>query len=157
MEKKEKTSIFSHNGETYELAIGASLKHCHSDPSDALHDVFINDIRLPNGLTAGCYKKNKKDEYNSLPNKSELSSKKYLNDSSEKDFRIKWDSLIVFIKKEINNSCIPLLLKKGKRSEEEQYEILKAASNGHIGAMFWIGTALKDGQNDDCILNDGLI
>lgn len=148
----KKITVISHNNKNYALKIGSKLKHCYSDPLDALLDVFTDDIQMPNGLTAGNYKKNMKDEYNSLPNKSVLSSKKYLNESSEKDFGINWDDLIVFIKKEINNSCIPLLLKKNKRSEEEQYKILKAASNGHIGAMFCIGTALKDGQNDDCLL-----
>ena len=34
----------------------------------------------------------------------------------------------------------------------DQNEILKAASNGHVGAMYWIGTALRDIKDDNCLL-----
>ncbi|WP_157225624.1 hypothetical protein [Massilia timonae] len=52
----------------------------------------------------------------------------------------------------MNDKCVPLLMAQHKRSMAELQEILKAASNGHVGAMYWIGTALSGRRDDNCLL-----
>lgn len=147
-----KTTTVSHNNKAYEIKTGAWLKHLHSEPAEAIHAIHIDDIQLPGGRTAGNYKAEKRTEYNALPQKSGLSRKKYLNECSLHDFGVEWDDFIALIKRRINSSCIPLLYARHKRSDVEQQKILRAASNGHIGAMYWIGTGLRASQNDDCLL-----
>lgn len=148
----KETSVISHNSKEYLLNIGSSFKNLDSDPAKAIYEVCIEDIILPNGKTAGEYKLEKKIEYDALQMKLDSSSKKYLNRCSLIDFKCNWDDLITLCKKEINDACVHLLLPRRKRSEQEQYQILKAASNGHITAMYYIGTALSDGQDDNCLL-----
>jgi len=145
-------TTISHNNKSYDLNIGLPFKHLDSDPLKALQEIFIDDILLPNGKKAGEYKLEKKVEYKALFDKSNLSNKKYLNTCSIVDFGYEWDKLIDLIKKNINEACIHLLHPRRKRSEIEQYQILGAASNGHVAAMFYIGTALSDGQDDNCLL-----
>ncbi|MEN3812049.1 hypothetical protein ABH309_05075 [Chromobacterium piscinae] len=148
---KQTTSV-SHNNVDYDISIGGWLQHLHSGPSAALLEIATEDILLPNGQKAGIYKVEKRVEYNAQPDRSCSSSKKYLNSCSQRDFRFEWDKLISLLKQKINNQCIPLLLAKHKLSVTEQREILKAASNGHVGAMYWIGTALRDIKDDNCLL-----
>jgi len=148
----KETAMISHNGKEYQLNIGSSFKNIGSDPVKAIYEVCIEDIILPNGETAGKYKLEKKIEYDSQHIKVDSSSKKYLNRCSLIDFKCNWDELIALGKQQINDACAHLLLPRRKRSEEEQYQILKAASNGHIAAMYYIGTALSDGQDDNCLL-----
>ncbi len=148
--KKQTTSV-SHNTAAYDISIGGWLQHLHSDPSEALLEIATEDIQLPNGQNAGIYKAEKRAEYDAQPDRSCSSAKKYLNSCSQRDFRLEWDKLISAIKQIINGKCIPILLAKHKPSEREQHEILKAASNGHVAAMYWIGTALRDNQDDNCL------
>lgn len=148
---KQTTSV-SHNDTAYELRIGGWLKHLHSDLSEAILEIATEEILLPNGQKAGIYKAEKKAEYDSQPDRSRSSAKEYLNSSSQRDFELKWDELIRFIKKKMNDKCVPLLVAQHKRSMAEQREILKAASNGHVGAMYWIGTALSGKKDDNCLL-----
>ncbi|KAB8042289.1 SEL1-like repeat protein [Janthinobacterium aquaticum] len=148
---KQTTSV-SYNDATYHLRIGGWLQHLHSDLSEALMEIATEDIRLPNGQKAGDYKAKKKEEYDAQPDSSYSSAKKYLNVCSQRDFRLDWDMLIGVIKQEINGTCVPLLLAKHKLSGPERYEILRAASNGHVGAMFWIGARLRAKKDDNCLL-----
>ncbi|WP_062034271.1 hypothetical protein [Acinetobacter sp. BMW17] len=148
----KETSVISHNSKEYQLNIGSSFKNLDGDPVKAIYEVCIEDIILPNGKTAGEYKLEKKLEYESCNIKLDSSNKQYLNRCSLIEFRCNWDDLITVAKKQINNACVHLLLPRRKRSEEEQYQILKAASNGHINAMYYIGTALSDGQDENCLL-----
>lgn len=145
-------SVISHNSKEYQLNIGSSLKNTDSGLAKTIYEVCIEDIILPNGKTAGAYKLEKKIEYESLRIKLDPSSKKYLNRCSLIDFKCNWDDLIALGKKQINDACVHLLLPRRKRSEKEQYQILQAASNGHITAMYYIGTALSDDQDDNCLL-----
>ncbi|WP_152598807.1 hypothetical protein [Janthinobacterium sp. RA13] len=147
---KQTTSV-SHNSATYDLRIGGWLQHLHSDLSDALKEIATEDILLPNGQQVGDYKAEKKDEYNAQSDSYYSSPKRYLNVCSVRDFRLDWDTLIKEIKKEIIGTCVPLLMAKHKLSEPEQYEILKAASNGHVAAMFWIGARLREKKDDNCL------
>jgi hypothetical protein len=147
-----KTTTVSHNNTTHEIKVGAWLKHLYSEPAEAVHAIHIDDIQLPGGKTAGRYKTEKKAEYTALAEKSGLSCKKYLNKCSLHDFGAEWDDFITLIKRRINGSCLPLLFARHDCSVEEQQCILAAASNGHIGAMYWIGTALRAREDDNCLL-----
>ncbi len=146
------TTVIVHNNKEYLLNIGSSFKNLDSDPVKAIYEICVEDIILPNGKTAGTYKLEKKIEYDALRMKLDLSNKKYLDKCSLIDFKCNWDDLITLGKREINDACAHLLMPRRKRSEQEQYQILKAASNGHITAMYYIGTALSDGQDDNCLL-----
>lgn len=146
------TTTVSHNESTYDLCIGGWLQHLDSELLEALSEIATEDIQLSTGQQAGMYKAEKKAEYDAQPDKSYSSAKKYLNICSQRDFRLDWDTLIRGIKKEIIAKCVPLLMAKHKLSEPEQYAILKAASNGHVGAMFWIGTRLRKKKDDNCLL-----
>ncbi len=146
------TTVIFHNNKEYQLNIGSSFKNLDSDLAKAIYEVCVEDIILPNGKTAGEYKLEKKIEYDALRMKLDSSNKKYLDKCSLIDFQCHWDDLISLCKKEINDACAHLLLPRRKRTEQEQYQILKAASNGHITAMYYIGTALSDGEDDNCLL-----
>lgn len=147
-----KTTSITHNNATYDLSIGGWLQHLHSNASEALIEIATEDILLPNGQKAGIYKTEKKAEYKAQPDRSCSSAKKYLDSCSQRDFRLEWDKLISVLKEEINDTCIPLLVAQHKLSVTEQKQILKAASNGHVGAMYWIGTALRNIKDDNCLL-----
>lgn len=148
------TTLISHNGSSYELNTGCWLKHRFSDPSEAIKEVYTDDIRLNDGMTVGGYKKNRREEFLALEDTMGLTNKKYLDKSFKSDFGVQWDDGIAKLKEMINESCIRLITEVNKRalSKEEQYEILKAASNGHVAAMYWIGTALSDKKDDNCLL-----
>jgi hypothetical protein len=148
---KQTTSV-SHNGAAYDLRIGAWLQHLHNDLSEALREIATEDILLPDGQKAGIYKAEKKAEYDAQPARSCLSAKKYLNRCSQRDFGLEWDKLISVIKQKINDTCVPLLVAQHKLSVAEQEEILKAASNGHVSAMYWIGATLRGKKDDNCLL-----
>ncbi len=147
----QKTSV-SHNSDTYDISIGFWLKHLNSTPSEALFEIATEDIQLPNGQCAGTYKAKKKAEYDAQPEKSRSSAKKYLNSCSERDFGIEWDKLIIKVKKTINDICVPLIMARRELSVKEQQGILDAASNGHVSAMYWIGTVLRASKDDKCLL-----
>ncbi len=148
---KQTTSV-SHNDAIYTIGINGWLKHLHSDLSEALFEIATEDIQLPNGQKAGIYKAEKKAEYYAQPDRSCSSAKKYLNSCSQRDFGLEWDKLISKVKQIISDKCVPILVARHKPSVTERYEILKAASNGHVGAMYWIGTALRDSKDDNCLL-----
>lgn len=142
--------VISHNNKSYSLKVGGWLNNLHSDPTEAICTVHTDDIVLPCGMTAGNYRKARKAEFDAM--NSSTGVKKHLNQSSMNDFGCEWDELIQSLKSRINESCLPLLFAKGLRSKEDQLLINKAASNGHVGAMYWIGTALSDGSNENCLL-----
>ncbi|WP_052713235.1 hypothetical protein [Pseudoalteromonas rubra] len=142
--------VISHNNKSYSLKVGGWLKNLHSDFTEAMYTVHTDDIVLPCGTTAGSYRKAKKVEYDAI--NSSTGPKKHLNQSSINDYGCGWDELIQFLKNRINESCLPLLFANGPRSVEEQVLINKAASNGHVGAMYWIGMVLSDGLNENCLL-----
>lgn len=147
----KKMTVISHNGAVYDITMGGWLQHLHSKASDAILEISTDDIQLPDGKTVGTYKAEKKAEYKSKPHTPCSSAKQYLNDCSRRDFGHDWDKFIGLIKEKINSACKPLLIASHPLSTTEQQEILKAASNGHIGAMYWIGIALRNMQNDDCL------
>ncbi|WP_139346961.1 hypothetical protein [Pseudomonas oryzihabitans] len=148
---KQTTSV-SHNDAAYDLIIGGWLKNLRSAHSKAILEIATDDILLPNGQKAGIYKAEKRSEYDAQPNKPCASAKKHLDSCSRRDFRLEWDKLISVAKQKINDTCVPLILAQRVLSKAEQYEILKAASNGHVRAMYWIGTSLRDRKDDNCLL-----
>ncbi|WP_213663543.1 hypothetical protein [Stutzerimonas stutzeri] len=148
---KQLTSV-SHNNAVYDLCIGGWLQHRNSNLSESILEIAIEDILLPNEQKAGVYKAKKRSEYDAQHERSCLSAKKYLDSCSRRDFGLEWDKLINVGKRKINDTCVPLLMAQHKLSKEEQYEILKAASNGHVAAMYWIGTALRDAKDDNCLM-----
>lgn len=145
-----KTSV-SHNDATYDLNTGGWLKHLHSSLSEALLEIVTEDVQLPNWQTVGMYKAEKKAEYDNQPDRSYSSAKKYLNSCSQRDFGFEWDKLISELKKRINNVCVPLLMARHALSKAEHYEIISAASTGHVGAMYWLGTGFRDVKDDNCL------
>lgn len=147
----KKTTVISHNGAVYDITMGGWLQHLHSKASDAILEISTDDIQLPGGKIVGAYKAEKKAEYKSKPHTPRSSAKQYLNECSRRDFGHDWDKFIGLIKDEINRACVRLLITPHPLSTTEQQELLKAASNGHVGAMYWIGTALRNKQNDDCL------
>lgn len=148
----KKWTAISHNNVVYELRIGSWFQHLHGKASEAIREVHTDDIILPNEKTVEIYKAEKRGEYNALARRPRSSAKQYLNDCSLRDFRLNWDKLIELLKKRINDACIPILLAQHALSDAESYELNKAASNGHISAMYRIGVALGSGRNDDCLL-----
>ncbi|HFF6191678.1 TPA: hypothetical protein ACGCHN_004313 [Stenotrophomonas maltophilia] len=150
--KTHQTTSVSHNGVTYDLRLGGWLKHLHSDLSEALSEIATEELYLPNRQTAGTYKTEKRTEYSTQPDKQHTSAKKHLDSCSKRDFGLEWDKLINKLKQVINETCIPLLIARRKLSLAEQRAILLAASNGHVGAMYWIGTGLRDIKDDNCLL-----
>ncbi len=148
----KQTTCVSHNDAIYTIRIVGWLKHLHSDLSEALLEIATEDIQLTNGQKAGIYKAEKKAEYYAQSDRSCLSAKKYLNNCSQRDFGLEWDKHISKLKQIINDKCVPLLVARHELSVTEQHEILKAASNGHVGAMYWIGTALRGIKDDNCLL-----
>ncbi|WP_394144832.1 SEL1-like repeat protein [Vibrio atypicus] len=139
----------SYNHKSYALNVGGWLKHLHCAPIDAEQLICSDDIILPSGETAGAYKRARKAEHRAMNSSS--NDKKHLNQSSMNDFGCGWDELIHYHKNLIHDSCFPLLFINRKRTTEEQLLINQAASNGHVGAMFWIGTALSDGLDENCL------
>lgn len=148
----KQTISVSHNEAAYDLNIGGWHRHLHSNLAEAIREIATEDILLPNGQKVCIYKTEKRTEYNARPDRSCSSAKKYLNSCSQRDFSLEWDELISVLKQEINGTCIPLLGAQRKLSVTEHNEILKAASNGHVGAMYWIGTALRGIKDDNCLL-----
>lgn len=147
----KKTTVISHNGAVYDIAMGGWLQHLHSKASDAICEIFTDDIQLPDGKTVGTYKAEKKVEYKSKSHTLRSSAKQYLNDCSQRDFGHDWDKFVGLIKEKMNSACLHLLFAPRPLSTTEQQEVLKAASNGHIGAMYWIGASLRNKQDDDCL------
>jgi hypothetical protein len=146
------TTAVSHNGAVYDLRIGGWLQHRHSEAAEAIREIATEDILLPNGQKAGPYRAEKRAEYDAQPRSAFSNAKKHLNHCSLRDFGCEWDKLISEIKQEINDRCLPLLVAAHELSIEQKYEILTAASNGHVGAMFWIGATLRGGEDDNCLL-----
>lgn len=149
---KQTTTPVSHNDAAYKLRLGGWLKHLHSAPSEALLEIATEDIQLPNGLEAGIYKAEKKAEYGAQSDRSCSSAKKYLNSCSQRDFGLEWDELISDTKQKINDTCLPLLVAQHRLSSAEQHKILMAASNGHVGSMYWIGAGLRGKKDDNCLM-----
>ncbi|MGO4718593.1 hypothetical protein AB4071_05620 [Stenotrophomonas sp. 2MCAF14_2] len=150
--KAHKTTSVSHNGIIYDLSLGRWLGHRHSDLSEALLEIATEEICLPNGQTAGTYKAEKRNEYSTQRDRQNLSAKKHLDSCSMRDFGFEWDELVSNLKQVINETCIPLLTARHRLSVAEQHAMLLAASNGHVGAMYWIGTGLRGIQDDNCLL-----
>ena len=148
--KKQTTSV-THSDKEFVLNVGW-LNYLYSEPVKAHFEIETDDIQLPNGLTAGTYKALRKDEFDALPDKSGLNPKKHLNRCSLHDFGQEWDELLSGAKLAINSACAPLLLKRHALTAAEQDLILRAASNGHVCAMYWIGTALRDIGDNNCLL-----
>jgi hypothetical protein len=151
MGMNNQTTSVSHNDVAYDVGMGGWLKHLNSAPLVALLEIATEDILLPNMEKAGIYKAEKSAEYD-VHGGTFSSAKKYLNSCSLRDFGFNWDKLISVIKQEINDTCIPILLAQHTLSETEKYDILSAASNGHVGAMYWIGTGLRGIKDDNCLL-----
>lgn len=148
----KKMTAITHNNVTYEIRIGSWFQHLHGKASEALREVHTDDIILPTEKTVAIYKTEKRAEYNAHPRRPRSSAKQYLNDCSLSDFGLNWDKLIELLKIRINDACIPIMLAQHQLSDAESYELAKAASNGHISAMYRIGASLGGGRNDDCLL-----
>lgn len=146
-----KNFVISHSEKTYAIKFGGWANHLHDDLPTAIYSINTDEIILPNNLKVKDYKCLVAENRKTLKNIDSV--KKFLNESSKKDFGLEWDFLINHIKEKINESVLPLLLgRPRKRTDAEQRLINKAASNGHVTAMYWIGTALKDASDDNCLL-----
>lgn len=151
MAKSSVTKI-SHNGHTYGLQFGGWLNHRYGDASKALFEIYTNDIRLPD-MTVGEYKSAKNAEYEALENKRDMTFMKYLKQSFKSEYGYDWDESIEGIKKAINDSCIPYLLRQKKDASvnERSMALFRAADNGHVASTYFIATALSDGKEEECL------
>lgn len=151
MAKPNITKIF-HNGHAYELEYGGWLNHRYGEASKALTEVYSNDIHL-NNTTIGEYKAAKSDEYESFKDKRDMTFMKYLRQSFKTEFDMEWNETIKGIKKAINDSCIPYLLRQKADAsvEEKSTAIYLAAANGHVASTYFIATAMSDGDDENCL------
>lgn len=149
---KSNITKFFHNGHTYELEYGGWLNHRNDKASEALFEVYTNDIYLKD-CTIGEYKIVKRAEYEVLENKRDMTFMKYLKQSFKTEFDMKWDDTIKAIKKAINDSCIPYLLRQKTDAlvDERTTVLYQAASNGHVASTYFIATAMSDGENENCL------
>lgn len=151
MAKLNIAKIF-HNEHVYELEYGGWLNHRYGEASNALTEVYSNDIHL-NNTTIGKYKAAKSEEYDSLKEKCGMTFMKYLRQSFKTEFDMEWDETIKGLKKTINDSCIPYLLhQKADASVEERTKVIYlAALNGHVASTYFIATAMSDGNDENCL------
>lgn len=149
---KSNVTKFSYNRHTYELQFGGWLNHRYGDASKALLEVYTNDIRLQD-MTVGEYKAYKSAEYEALGNKRDMTFMKYLKQSFKNEYGYDWDEALESIKKAINDSCIPYLLRQKKDAsiDERSMALFRAADNGHVASTYFIATALSDGKEDECL------
>ncbi|MDE8755128.1 hypothetical protein PZA22_11585 [Pectobacterium polaris] len=152
MAKKKFTTI-SHKSTNYELEYGGWHNHLYGDGVKALFEVFTDDVRLSDSITVGEYKALKNEEYRALPDTSCITFSKYLRCSFKEETGKEWDDCITLLKKRINDHATPYILrhKENVSVDERSKALLKAASNGHVASMYFIGTALKDGGDDNCL------
>lgn len=97
MAKLNIAKIF-HNEHVYELEYGGWLNHRYGEASNALTEVYSNDIHL-NNTTIGKYKAAKSEEYDSLKEKCGMTFMKYLRQSFKTEFDMEWDETIKGLKK----------------------------------------------------------
>lgn len=148
-----KYTVVTHNGEKYTLNTQGWLNHLHSPASQALLEIYTDEIQLIDGLTVGSYKEIKRNEYQSFGHKHGISGKKYLNKCFKDDFKVEWDDYIALLKQKINDHVIPVLMKTGPSlTYDESYTITKAASNGHVAAMCRLGVMLAQREDDTCLM-----
>lgn len=146
-----KTTVVMHNGTQYSLQVGGWLRHLHSRAEDAIKAIAVDEIILPDDQTkAGVYKGKAKVEYDAKPGLA-ASYKQYLNACFQRDFGMDWDEYIGRTSALINERTIPLLMPDRTLDTRQQREVLLAASNGHVAAMYWIGTGLRGIQDDHCL------
>lgn len=149
---KNQTTTVTHVDATYKLNIGAWHNHLYNAASEAVYEVVADEIFLPNRQKAGVYKAEKRAEYDAHAEKTHSSAKKYLSSCSQRDFELEWDTLISKRKSIINHSCVPLLLPNHQLTREEYDELLNAANNGHVAAMFRVGAELRFSKDDTCLM-----
>ena len=148
----KESTVVVHNDKAYSHNIGGWLRHLNSPVSEALESIAVDEIGLPNDMKAGIYKAKIKAEYDARPNLA-VSYKQHLNNTFQRDFGLDWDEYINRTTALMNAITIPLLVEsRYALSEPEQREILLAASNGHVAAMFWIGARLRNKHDDHCLL-----
>lgn len=154
MAKKQEVKIL-YNGQSYDMIIPGWHNHLYGDGSDAIYEIHTDDMILfeMETTTVGDYKKQKKNEYNNLSDTAGMSFHKYLHQSFKLETGREWDDCISLLKTRINNHIIPYFLghKKNVTVNERTQAFYRAASNGHVASMFFIGTAQKDGSNPDCL------
>lgn len=149
----KKVTRISHESKTYVLEIHGWHNYLRGDGVDALYEIFTDDIRLSEKVTVGEYKAAQIKAYHSLTRKPEMTVSKFLRVSFKEETGQEWDNVITRLKEKINDSAIPYLLRKKENSsvDERSYALLKAASNGHVASMYFIGTALRDGNDANCL------
>ncbi|CQH23714.1 SEL1-like repeat protein [Yersinia enterocolitica] len=142
------------NEKSYPLDVGGWLVNAFLPAQETLSRVVTDEMQLRNGITVGQYKRDKKSDYDSLADKKGMSKKQHLNMVFKTEYGVDWDEGVKQLKALINEACLPLISTTSKRrlTETEQYEIAKAASNGHVSAMYWIGTALRDKNDEHCLM-----
>jgi len=147
-------TIVSHNDKSYELKIDGWFNHLDSNSEKALAEIITDDIVIVENMKVSEFKDRIKSNYKLLSDKKGLSYKRYLDQEIAKIYGVNWEQCIESLKREIHNAFVSTLQRdrSQKMTEKQQYELLKAASNGHVAAMFFIGIALADGGDETALM-----
>lgn len=147
-----KTTTITHNGIPYELCIGGWHNHLDSKFETAVTAIHTDDIIIHGEIKAGEFKKKAREAYDLLPEKQGLTPAQYLDTKVMEIYGLGWNALINHLKHKIHKDFLESAFRPDrskKMTYEEQHKLLKAASNGHIAAMYFIGTALADKEEND--------
>lgn len=147
-----KTTAITHNGIPYEISIDGWHNHLDSKFETAVTAIHTDDIIIHDEIKAGEFKKRVREAYELLPEKQGLTLAQYRDKKIKEIYGHDWDACINYVKHKIHEGYLKSASKPDrskKMTHEEQHHLLKAASNGHIAAMYFIGTALADQEEND--------
>ncbi|WP_125729325.1 hypothetical protein [Aeromonas salmonicida] len=146
----------SYKGTTYNLKLDGWLNHLDSDIHVALAEIDTDEIIIMEDVKVRDFKKITKAAYDLLPYKQGMSYKQYLDMEIRNVYGRDWGECIDYLKNKIDAAYKTVFrpARTKKMTREEQELLLMAASNGHIAAMYFIGTALaaKDEEDNSSVM-----
>ncbi|MCX4036937.1 hypothetical protein OR604_12030 [Aeromonas caviae] len=148
----QKNTMITHKGVTYAIRVDGWFKNLDSEINKALSTIHTDDIIIFGEVKAGEFKKRAREAYDQLPDKQGLSAKQYLDKEIQAIYGRDWIECIDYLKQKIHEAYMTTVFRPDrskKMTVDEQKNLLKAASNGHVAAMYYIGTALSDKDEDD--------
>lgn len=148
----QKHTMVTHKGVTYAMRVDGWFKNLDSELKEALATVHTDDIIIFDEVKAGEFKKRVREAYDRLPDKTGLSAKQYLDHEIRAIYGRDWAECIDYLKRKINEAFMVSVFRSDRSramTMDEQQGLLQAASNGHVTAMYTIGTALADENTDD--------
>lgn len=150
----KKYITITHNQKNYELKIDGWFNHIDTSYQNAQSEIITDEIIIIDGIKVREFKAKAWSKYEILSDKNGLSYKQYLDQEISQIYGVNWEQCIEYLKNQINSSFIRLLTRdlSQKMTTQQQHELLKIASNGHVAAMFFIGTALADGNDENALM-----